>query len=300
MNMLKRTLLALSCLAFLAACGSTTSTTTPPTAAASQTVQATLAASTLVVGANRLPIGLVVDGSPINDPNAKVHLRFFYLGGTDAEKSKVAGESAATYFGQGLPVAVYVTYPNFPKAGAWGVEVEATLPNQAPSISRLRLEVQASDPTPALGSPAIAVETATAKTNPDLSTISSDLNPNPALYQLSVAEALKNGKPTAILFATPGFCKTATCGPSVNVVSALQKTYGERINFIHVEVYEYPFGESALANPPRLAPAMGAWSLPSEPWLFLVGADGLIQYKYEGGITVEELTPVVEDILKRS
>jgi hypothetical protein len=298
--MIKRAMVVLGCLAALAACG--TATTSSPTAtsgSAGQTVQATLAASNLVVGANRLPIGLVVDGSPINDPNAKVHLRFFYLGGSDADKTKVAGESDATYFGQGLPVAVYVTYPNFPKAGAWGVEVEATLPNQAPSISRLRLEVQASDPTPALGSPAIGVDTPTVKTNPDLSTLSSDLKPNPARYQLSVAEALKNGKPTAILFATPGFCKTATCGPSVAVLSALQKTYGERMNFIHVEVYQYPFSESALASPPHLAPAMGAWSLQSEPWLFLVGADGLIQYKYEGGITVEELTPVVEDILKR-
>ncbi|MBA3470319.1 MAG: thioredoxin family protein [Herpetosiphonaceae bacterium] len=296
MDIIKRLALIISCLTFLSACGTTTASPT----AASPTVQATLAASTLVVGANRLPIGLVVDGTPINEPGAKVLLRFFYLDGTDAEKSKVAGESAATYFGQGLPVAVYVTYPNFPRAGAWGVEVEATLPNQAPSISRLRLEVLASDPTPALGSPAIDVETPTAKTNPDLSTLTSDLQPNPALYQQSVDEALKSGKPTAILFATPGFCKTATCGPSVNVISGLQKTYGERMNFIHVEVYQYPFGESAMANPPRLAPAMGAWRLQSEPWLFLVGADGLIQYKYEGGITVEELTPVVEDMLKRS
>jgi hypothetical protein len=284
----------------LAACGAATqgvpATVVPTTAAVS--VQATLAASNLVVGPNRLPIGLLVDGTPINDPAAKVHLRFFYLDGTEAQKSQVAGETDATYYGQGLPVAVYVTYPELPKAGAWGIEVEATLPGQKPSISRLRIDVLAEDPTPALGSKAIPVDTPTAATSPDLAKITSDPQINPALYQISVADAIKSGKPTAILFGTPGFCKTATCGPSIKVLGDLQKQYGDKANFIHVETYQYPFNESVQANPPRVVPFMSAWNLASEPWLFLVGADGTIQYKYEGGITVEELAPVMAELVK--
>ena len=280
----------------LAACGANTPTSAPTVATS---VQATLAASNLVVGANRLPVGLVVDGTPINDPNAKVRLRFYYLSGTEAEKTTVRGETDATYFGQGLPVAVYVTYPNLPAAGAWGVEVEATLPNRKPAISRLRLDVLAQDPTPPLGSKVAPLDTPTVTTNPDLAMISSDPQINPALYQLSVADALQSGKPTAVLLATPGFCKTATCGPGIKVVGELQKQYGEQMNFIHVEIYQYPFSESVQANPPRLAPAMAAWNLTSEPWLFILGADGTVLYKYEGGITVEELTPVVAEVLKK-
>lgn len=295
----KYIVLMLFAAALLAACGTTTSPPASPTETSGSSVQAAVAASNLVVGANRLPIGLIVDGTPINEPNAKVRLRFFYLAGAEADRSRVAGESDATYFGQGLPAAVYVTYPNFPKAGAWGVEVEATLPNRQPSISRLRVDVLASDPTPPLGSPAIAVDTPTIKTQSDLSRITSDPEPNPALYQVSLSEALGNGKPTAVLFGTPGFCETATCGPSIKVLGALQKTYGDRMNFIHVEVYQYPFSESVLANPQRLVPAMDAWRLRSEPWLFLIGPERTIEYKYEGGITVEELTPVLDELLKR-
>ncbi|HYF62552.1 MAG TPA: hypothetical protein VD886_07035 [Herpetosiphonaceae bacterium] len=281
----------------LCACGAAASPTAAPTPAA-VSVQATLAASNLVVGPNRLPIGLLVDGSPINDPAAKVHLRFFYLDGTEAQKSEIAGETDATYYGQGLPVAVYVTYPELPAAGAWGIEVEATLPGQQPSVSRLRIDVLAEDPTPALGSQAIPVDTQTAATNPDLATISSDPQINPALYQISVADAIKSGKPTAILFGTPGFCKTATCGPSIKVLGELQKQFGAQANFIHVETYQYPFSESVQANPPRVVPFMSAWSLASEPWLFLVGADGTIKYKYEGGITLDELKPVMDEFVK--
>jgi hypothetical protein len=284
----------------LAACGAASPTATQrvPATAAAVSVQATLAASNLVVGPNRLPIGLLVDGTPINDPAARVRLRFFYLDGTEAQKSQVAGETDATYYGQGLPVAVYVTYPELPKAGAWGIEVEATLPGQQPSVSRLRIDVLAEDPTPALGSKAIPVDTPTAATSPDLAKITSDPQINPALYQISVADAIKSGKPTAILFGTPGFCKTATCGPSIKVLGDLQKQYGDKANFIHVETYQYPFSESVQANPPRVVPFMSAWNLASEPWLFLVGADGTIQYKYEGGITVEELAPVMAELVK--
>ena len=280
----------------LAACGAASPTTVPTKAPVS--VQATLAASNLVVGANRLPVGLLVDGSPVNEPAAKVHLRFFYLDGTEAQKSQVAGETDATYYGQGLPVAVYVTYPELPLPGAWGIEVEATLPGQPPATSRLRIDVLAEDPTPALGSKAIPVDTPTAATNPDLSTITSDPQINPALYQISVADAIKSGKPTAILFGTPGFCKTATCGPSIAVMGELQQAYGERMNFIHVESYAYPFGESAQASPPKLSAGMEAWRLPSEPWVFLIDKQGRVAYKYEGGITGDELRPAVENLLK--
>lgn len=270
-----------------------------PTPAA-PTIQATLAASNLVVGPNRLPIGIVVDGTPINNPDAKVLLRFFYLDGDEADMTDVAGESEATYFGQGLPVGIYATYPNFPQAGAWGVEVETLLPGMTePAVSRLRLNVLAEDPTPRIGEAAPAVDTPTVADTADLTTISSAVEPNPSLYQLSVAEALEAGKPVGILFATPGFCKTATCGPSIDVVGDLQERYGEQMNFLHVEVYQYPFSDAVQANPPLLSEGMQAWNLTSEPWLFLVDSSGVVRMKYEGGITVEELAPVVEDLLRQ-
>jgi Thioredoxin-like domain len=137
-----------------------------------------------------------------------------------------------------------------------------------------------------------------------------------ALYQISLDAALQNGKPTAILFATPNFCRTATCGPSVMVLSQLQQQFGSQMNFIHSEIYRYPFGDSAKLQAESIAKsqsegraptqdelnagfsdAMIAWNLPSEPWLFLIDAKGIIAARYEGGITIEELTPAVQKLL---
>ena len=67
--------------------------------------------------------------------------------------------------------------------------------------------------------------------------ISSDPHPDPAMYEVSVADAVTSGVPTVIAFATPGFCASATCGPLLDQVKALQSDYPE-VEFIHVEIYE--------------------------------------------------------------
>jgi len=136
------------------------------------------------------------------------------------------------------------------------------------------------------------------------------------MYQISLDQALHNGKPTALLFATPAFCKTATCGPSLDVMQGLQKQYGDKVNFIHSEVYKYPFDQSvqlqqeagqkaakegraltAEEQNAGLSDAMVAWKLSSEPWLFLIDANGKVAGRYEGGITKEEIGPALEKLI---
>ena len=99
-------------------------------------------------------------------------------------------------------------------------------------------------------------------------------------------------------------------------MQGLQKTYGDKVNFIHVEVYKYPFDASveqqqqavAKASKERraltdaeaatgLSDAMVAWKLQSEPWLFLIDAKGMIAGRYEGGLTKEELGPALEKLV---
>jgi hypothetical protein len=296
-------------LLLLAACS------TPPTPttqnSASARVTPVFAFSEAVVGPNRIAIGLLQNGSPLNDPTAKVRLRFFDLNDPSAT---VKVETDATYFGQGLPAAVYVAYPTLNTAGDWGVEVQTTLTGQSePMINKLRLAVLPKSTVPNIGEPAPSTTTATINDVPDPAQLSSDGKPDPALYQISLDQALQSGKPTAVFFATPAFCRTAVCGPGLQVVQQLQKTYGDRINMIHVEVYQYPFGESfnninqaaqAAAQAQRpitieefsasYSAPMVAWGLATEPWLYLIDAKGIIVARYEGGITREELTPAFE------
>lgn len=327
--MLRRVLILLPALALLAACGqvvaptagsggaAATAATVPASGATSVPqgpVTPVFAFSEAVVGRNRLAIGLLQGGTPLNDPNARVHLRFFNL---DENNPQPRIEADATYYGQGLPAGFYVAYPTLDKPGNWGVEVQTQLPGQAaPSSTRLRLEVKPASDVPTVGQPAIPIKTLTVKDAPDLSRISSGKNPDPAMYQISLDQAVSSGKPTALLFATPAFCKTATCGPSLDVMQGLQKTYGDKMNFIHVEVYKYPFGESAQRQEQAFARAtkeyraltpaeqhagfsdpMAAWHLQSEPWLFLIDAKGIVVARFEGGITRDEIEPALKKLI---
>jgi hypothetical protein len=251
-----------------------------------------LAASELTVGQNRLPIGIIREGTPINDPQITPKLTFFYLDGED--KAQPQSQADAIYRGQGLPLGIYVAYPTLDKAGAWAVEVEIPGPDGVEQSSRLRLDVLEQGVTPAVGSRAIASDTPTVADTPDLKQITSDGVPDPDLYRLSVADALAAGKPFLVAFSTPGFCKTAVCGPNLDVIKKLKNDYKDRVNFIHVEVYRYPFGDSAQKG--LLVESMQEWSLASEPWTFLVDAGGVIQAKYEGGITFDEMEPALAQL----
>jgi hypothetical protein len=283
---------------------------TLPGAAPASALTPVFAFTETVVGPNRLPIGIIKDGSPVNDPNAQITLRFYQL---DVDAKTAVGEASATYYGQGLPAAVYVANFTFPSAGNWGVEVVMQLSDMAtPTSTKLQLPVSTRALAPMVGDVAIRVDTLTPQSVTDVAQLVSTTAPDVALYQTSLATALDQGRPIALLFATPGFCRTAVCGPSLAVFAALQQEFGGTVTFIHSEIYRYPFGESFAQQSEIFAQAMRetrnltdaerkigvsdayyAWGLQSEPWLFLINSQGVITARFEGGLTSEELTPII-------
>jgi hypothetical protein len=56
-------------------------------------------------------------------------------------------------------------------------------------------------------------------------------------------------------------------------------------NFLHVEVFTNLDDPENLA----LAPGVEEWGLPTEPWVFVVDAAGLVAGRFEGLVTPEEL-----------
>jgi hypothetical protein len=245
-----------------------------------------VATSELVVGPNRMALGLLENNAPITDAaETKVKVRYFKLQG---QQATLVGEEDARYYGEGLgPRGTFIVYPTFYSAGTWGLEIDATRPGKPATTQRLNIEVAARGNAPLPGMTAPASDTPTAASVKDLTTITSSTTPDPRLYQMSVKQALSSGKPSVILFATPGFCQTAVCGPGVDVLSKLADTFGDKIVPVHVEVYQYPFEQL------KPVAAMRQWGLQSEPWLFLMDGTGKITDRYEGGITFEELQPAV-------
>jgi hypothetical protein len=151
-------------------------------------------------------------------------------------------------------------------------------------------------PVPNVGEPAPASETPTiASTGGDFSKLTTRTPPDEILLQHSVAESLDAKVPFAVTFATPEYCSSRTCGPTVDVVEAVAERYeDENVRFIHVEVFE--------DNDPAKGynKWMREWKLSTEPWTFLVGADGRIADRFEGAVSTLELEAAIDAELERS
>mgnify|MGYP002078364080 CR=1 FL=1 len=278
----------------LAACGQAAPAAQPTgdASGASSPLTPVLAVSELAVGPNRLALGVLQNGTPLNDPNLTIGMRFFYVDGAD--KDTVRSESTAVYRAEGLPFGLYVGYADLDQPGGWNVELSIPREGQEPEVTRMRLDVLAEPNTPPIGSEAIPSDNLTVAAQPDLAQITSDPQPDAELYQLTVADAIAAKKPFVVSFSTPGYCQTAVCSPNMLVLKQLKEQYKDSVNFLHVEVYPYPFGESFQAG--RRVQAMSDWKLRTEPWTFLVDGQGVIQARYEGGITFSELEPALAQL----
>jgi hypothetical protein len=262
--------------------------------AAQVDLQAVLVPSELVLGLNRFAVGLIEPGKgPIKD--AQVQFQYFDLSNpsTPTVESQVDARQIVTPDGL---TTFYANEREFKRAGDWGVEVQTRLADGRTSVQRVKFTVLASSATKKIGDTAPNIETPIAETvSNDLTKLTSSDKPNPAFYKTSLANAIKNGKPTVLVFATPAFCQTRFCGPVYDVVSALGTKFGDAFNWVHVEVY------TGLPNPAvnnwQIAPAMRAFGLTTEPWVYLVDARGIIAYRVEGFVTSEELEPKLKMLI---
>lgn len=152
--------------------------------------------------------------------------------------------------------------------------------------------VSAADPAViARGEQAPPSETRTT-TEHTLDEITSDPDPNARFYEKSVAEAVSSG-PSVIVFATPAWCSSQACGPLLDQVGELSGSYPD-LNFVHVEIYEDIHVDSV--DQLRAVPAVTEWGLPSEPWVFVTDADGVVTRSFEGAANDAELRAAFEEV----
>jgi hypothetical protein len=163
-----------------------------------------------------------------------------------------------------------------------------------PIQGALDLEVAEQPKAPAVGQKAFPSRTPTiASTGGDLAALTTRTPPDVALLRDSVADSLADRAPFVLAFATPQFCTSRACGPVVDVVDHVRKRLGKSpVRFIHVEIYEDN-------QPPETNRWVKEWKLPTEPWVFLVGRDGLIKARFEGSVSAAELEAAVRAKLLR-
>jgi hypothetical protein len=189
--------------------------------------------------------------------------------------------------------AIFVTRLEIPEPGKYWILAEPIGGRKIQALGNVVVAERSKAPN--IGDRAIASETPTlASTGGDVDALSTQKPPDRELLRVSVADALKEKAPFVVAFATPQFCTTRTCGPVVDVVGAVRKRFADtEIRFIHVEIFE--------DNDPTKGTNrwVKEWKLPSEPFAFLVGADGLVKERFEGTFSVRELTAAVERELQR-
>ena len=116
-------------------------------------------------------------------------------------------------------------------------------------------------------------------------------HPPEQMAQTSLRDVLGK-RPIALLFSTPQLCTSRVCGPVTDIAVAAQHAFGDRITFIHQEVY--------VANNPAkgLRPQLQAFHLRTEPWLFAINRRGVIVARLEGAFGRNELHTALQAALR--
>jgi hypothetical protein len=293
-----RTLAVLLSLGLLtAACSSDDQTPQPTGASGNSSGMVAVAASVdLYTGdPQRVDLGLVMpDNTFVSFGTVDVS---FSLVGDAAQASEHPGPTATAVFvpTYGTPERSsrpVVTQPNegrgvyeatdvvFDTAGVWVAEVTADVEGLGQQTAQASFAVQEHPSVPAPGDLAQPTENLTVHSKGvPLAAIDSRAAmkgtiPDPELHEWTIARAVQEGRPALVVFATPVFCVSRFCGPVTEMVEDLSRRYDDRAVFIHVEIWK-DYDQQVLNQA-----AIDWLQMPNgdltEPWLFLIGADGTI------------------------
>ncbi len=262
-------------------------------------IQAVVVSSDLAVGQNRFVLGLLTDDNEVIT-DAHVHFDFYRHGddgtpvnGVEAvfESTKIEfthlHESGEQHLHEEV-TGVYVANVTFAQPETLYVRATARFDEGDPlSVRSADFAVQPQSQTPAVGSPVPRSSNPTAAQVSDISLVDSSDPPRPEMHALSIAQAIDTAKPVVIAFATPAFCQSRICGPTMEVMDELYSKHGDEVAFVHVEPYDLATLRQQAQF--QLAPAAAEWHLPSEPWVFVVDRRGRLAAKFEGVVTVEDV-----------
>ncbi|HLE39133.1 MAG TPA: hypothetical protein VJA44_05720 [Acidimicrobiia bacterium] len=274
-------ILALVVAATVVACGDddAVTTTTAPVDPGSFPADAFafVASSDLAIGRERLLVAVSnPNGTRLSSPEIAVTITV-WLEGRDLQRQVLPAD-----FIWAIPdvSGLYKVSPEFDVPGIWVVSVQ---PDGGTALAEFPIQVQEFPRTVAVGEPAPRSDSVTVADAP-LEEITSATDPDPSLYQMSIADAVTSGRPSVIVFATPKFCQTAICGPTLDRILEIKPSYPD-VNFLHVEVF------TNLDDPENLTtvPAVDEWGLPTEPWVFVVDAGGIVVARFEGVVGPAEI-----------
>ena len=273
-------------LLLVAACGPTTPT--PPASAPASQVAANvlpqIISRELAKGPNRIVFSFLDPSGtkPIAAPDRTAKVEFKGPSG----EAVSAPDALFVWAIEGVS-GVYVTHADFPVAGAWTATFTTSAPGAPTETIPFSFDVLEDAHVIEPGEKAPSVDTPTlADVSGDVSKISTDETPVPAFYEASGADALTAHRPFVLVFATPKFCASKTCGPTLDKVKTVAAAHPD-VTFINVDPYQLSVVDGQLqpvlsdANELQTVPAADAYGLLTEPFVFVVGGDGIVKASFE-------------------
>jgi hypothetical protein len=273
----------------------------PPAIAPTVVPYLITSAGELACGANRVLFTILdKSGTPIGAPDRTARVSLFDLG---RDPSKAIATAEGTFIWAIEDVrGIYVINVTFPEAGVYGMEVTTAAGGGAPVTERLTFDVQPSSPVIKVGDRAPVSKTPTlAGVGGDVTKLSTDQHPEPAFYRTSVDQAIADHKPFVLIFATPKFCTSAQCGPTLDRIKPYLTRY-PGVTFINVEPYELKLVDGVLTavldsqNAPVATAVTDEWHLFSEPNVFVVDREGIVRANFELIFSDAELTAALDAV----
>jgi hypothetical protein len=247
-----------------------------------------------------------------------VRLRFFFLGEERAqgdpelvteatasflpipgEEDEAAPAAPRTVGGDAARGVYRVDELTFERAGFWEVEAAATLGRGEVLRGRGAFEVLPDPQVPYLGEAAPRTENLTISSEEappeaiDSRAATEGRIPDPELHATTIADAIRRERPVLAVFATPVYCVSRFCGPVTDEVAELAAEYGDRAEFVHVEIWR-DFQNQVVNE------AAAEWLLRDgslqEPWVFLIGGDGRVVARWDNVATRGEMEPLLRDL----
>jgi hypothetical protein len=258
-----------------------------------------LATSVFTPGAERLAFGMIDNANNFiygktavyiaRDPTHKALGPFPAPADALVTRPAFRSQNAAV---ESSPIAqIYATKVPFERAGSYAV---LAVTKQGSSLvgAPAQVEVKRRSGIPDVGERAPAVTTDTvASAAGNLAAIDTRRPFARELHETSFKDVVGR-KPVALLFATPQLCQSRVCGPVVDIELQMKQKYGDRMTFIHQEVYRDNQVDKGLR------PSLRAFGLQTEPWLFTVDSDGRIAARLEGSFGVKEFEQAVQAALR--
>ncbi|MEO8273041.1 MAG: hypothetical protein ABI620_03160 [Chloroflexota bacterium] len=250
-------------------------------------------------GPNRVLFTMVdPTGKPIGAPDRTASIAIYNLGRETS--TPIATLDGTFIWAIENERGIYVINTSFPESGRYGAEFKTAAGGAAPITVRLTFDVRPSSPVIKVGDKAPASKTPIlTDVGGDVAKISTDATPDPAFYKTSVDQAIAAHKPFVLIFATPKFCTSAQCGPTLDRIKPYVAKY-PGVTFINVEPYKLKLVDGVLTadvdanNQLQTTAVTDEWHLLSEPTVYLVDSTGTVTSNFELIFSDAELTTALD------